>query len=220
MTQDVDLDGRSDLTIAFYRDGAYRNEQVLRGFTPPRPIIRPDNGRCQFTGDLDGDGYVECLQWIPNHLTISRTNGLPDRPVTRAMTLTAPEIPSGNSADGAFGAVLDCGDTNGDGYADLIVGSPDAVPISGTFLAGPGRVYLFTGGPSAVVEARRWNGHMDTTEGFGRYLHAQDDINGDGFDDIAIGASVDWRLEIRHGASDPSAMRLVFERRLSGLRGL
>jgi hypothetical protein len=89
-------------------------------------------------------------------------------------------ILNGNVANGFFGAALAVGDLNGDGTKDLIVGAPGE---------GTGRVHVFFGGPgfdptdpSATIHAPRPN------EEFGWVL-ATGDVDGDGIDDLVIGAA-------------------------------
>jgi len=82
------------------------------------------------------------------------------------------------------------GDFNADGYDDLLVG------VSGPSHVGPiyYAAYLYFGGP-------QFDGNADLvfigetsvppyyTGGFGRVISGLDDFNGDGYDDIAIGAT-------------------------------
>ncbi|MBU2464551.1 MAG: FG-GAP repeat protein [Candidatus Edwardsbacteria bacterium] len=88
----------------------------------------------------------------------------------------------------AFGTSLSAGDINGDGIDDLVVGAP-SYPISGTR---EGRVYVYYGDtlglntfPDIII-----NGHSSPVfyEEFGASISSVDDYNGDGYDDLLIGA--------------------------------
>lgn len=94
-----------------------------------------------------------------------------------ALTIT------GESADDQFGwsAAL-AGDVNGDGYADLIAGA-------WKYDNDRGRVYLFHGSPAGIqaTPALTLTGEQPL-DGFGYSVDGAGDVNGDGFDDVVIGA--------------------------------
>jgi hypothetical protein len=83
-----------------------------------------------------------------------------------------------------YGSELSSGDFNGDGYSDIVVNGDSWVdPLQGICIF---KAYIFFGGPQFdtipdVVIA------SDTTWGFLR-VKGIGDINGDGFDDIALGS--------------------------------
>jgi hypothetical protein len=75
------------------------------------------------------------------------------------------------------------GDVNGDGYDDLFVAIP-------SWEAGPGRCELYLGGPAGLAARPAWAvtppGHV--REQFGDCTHPTGDVNGDGYDDLLVGA--------------------------------
>ncbi|MGA9115824.1 MAG: FG-GAP-like repeat-containing protein, partial [Bacteroidota bacterium] len=92
----------------------------------------------------------------------------------------------GEAAGDGFGfSVAGAGDFNGDGYADVIVGAPYADVGAAT---DAGKAYVYFGGP--LFASRE---HV-TLEGsyqfdrFGRAVAGAGDVNGDGYDDVIVGA--------------------------------
>ncbi|TGK02050.1 VCBS repeat-containing protein [Leptospira selangorensis] len=74
-------------------------------------------------------------------------------------------------------------DLNGDGYADIVVMAPgDAT--------GLGAAYIFNGSSSGIVATTSSAAdHSITGQGRMGYASAMGDVNGDGFGDLAVGAS-------------------------------
>ncbi len=120
------------------------------------------------------------------------------QPAAAALEAAAPAAPittpsvvlEGDSAGAAFGSSVDnAGDINGDGYEDLIVGAP-LTDVGGEItLTDAGAAYIFYGsatGLAATADAVL----LGTQDGehFGHAVAGIGDVNGDGFDDVAVSA--------------------------------
>jgi hypothetical protein len=86
-----------------------------------------------------------------------------------------------NDNDNLGFSVADAGDTDNDGYDDVVIGAP-----------GSDKVYIFSGGSSLTGEPSLLQANVTISgtpgDGFGRAVSGCDDINGDSYADIIIGA--------------------------------
>lgn len=153
------------------------------------------------SADFNGDGFADIAAGAP----FESTEGSATIPYTGCVMVMYGSgngiVPDGNTIfsrstpgnSDLFAKSLAAGDINGDGYDDLAVGSPGA-QING--LANSGLFVLYYGSGAGLVligSETHYQGDgviSDTAEAFdvfGETL-ACGDLNGDGFDDLAIGA--------------------------------
>jgi hypothetical protein len=132
--------------------------------------------------DFNGDGYGEVIVGASVGTHAYVLYGSPDGLVTPAVVLTDPNPPNTNPADPDFGWSVGCaGDVNGDGYADLLVGTPG----NGNNYAGTGDTYLYYGGPGGLQpQATRLAVPEVGSGAFGSAVAAAGDVDGDGYGDV------------------------------------
>ncbi|MCA9728157.1 MAG: FG-GAP repeat protein [Candidatus Eisenbacteria bacterium] len=126
-------------------------------------------------GDVDGDGYSDVVVGAPQVGSAGRAY------VFKGWFLGIESSPYW-TADGTgfFGwSVGTAGDVDGDSFDDIIVGDP---------FDGNGRVHVFHGDPGSMGGAA-WSESGGLSEaGFGGSVATAGDVDGDGRDDIVIGA--------------------------------
>jgi len=97
----------------------------------------------------------------------------------------------GDDADDRSGLSVSSGDINGDGYDDVIIGAPYADSAGGN---GAGETYVIFGRstPKAIVDLNIISANIticgDDAVDFSGFSVSSGDINGDGYDDVIIGA--------------------------------
>ncbi|MCA9729657.1 MAG: FG-GAP repeat protein, partial [Candidatus Eisenbacteria bacterium] len=100
-----------------------------------------------------------------------------------------------------FGAAT-AGDINGDGYSDLVVASP-WFDVSGS---DRGRAWLYSGSPTGLGSATWQTDGTDAGDHYGYSVACVGDVNGDGYDDVLVGAA----LSDTGAQADDGAIYLYF----------
>ncbi len=153
-------------------------------------------------GDVNADGYADIIVGADRykHFTgrVYVYLGSADGPHT-----TPVFIASGEDVNNHFGySVGTAGDVNGDGYDDIVVGAYHYKNFTG-------RVYIYTGNadglsaaPFAILTGETQNIY------FGRSVGTAGDVNGDGYDDIILGAQAfdNWTGQVFVFAGSPNGV--------------
>ncbi|HEV2104604.1 MAG TPA: FG-GAP-like repeat-containing protein, partial [Candidatus Eisenbacteria bacterium] len=197
---DVNHDGIPDFAVGNPNDDAHgKRVGVVHVYFGDRRLggvhaadLYPPRGGTLFgysvagAGDVNGDGYADIVVGAPNDAGDGRAAGIAYVYYGGARIGPGPNLTlRPHSIAGQFGiAVAGIGDFNGDGFADFAVGA-NVDRKSG---AGTGRVAIYYGGRTPAAEpALDLYGPHDNTW-FGIALAGLGDVDGDGFDDLAVGA--------------------------------
>lgn len=201
---DVDLDGVNDALVGAPRfhplypgPGA---ATLIKGATGAKAHTWSGDqngdrfGTCvAFVGDLDGDGRSEIAVGAPRADLGASDAGFVR--VYSGATKLARYTVAGGSAGSLFGSsIAPLGDVDGDAKPDFAVGAPQSV-------VGPGFVRILSGANGSTL--RSFTG-ASTNERFGVSLANVGDQDGDGQDDLAIGAE---RSDL--AGSDAGAVHVV-----------
>ncbi len=153
-------------------------------------------------GDVNGDGLADLIVGAPDATSNGNTGSGrayvvfgqagPTQPSLDLTTFIAGDngfrINGAGAGDGAGRSVSGAGDLNGDGFADLIVGSTDPTP--GTQA---GESYVIYGKSKFLAEANLSSpgallNNVGTGDMAGVSVSSAGDFNGDGFSDLIVSA--------------------------------
>ena len=172
-----------------------------------------DSGQLGFSvsaaGDVNGDGYADVIVGAPGYdagetdegaafVFHGGATGIADG--TPATAATQLESDQGAARFGR--SVSDAGDVNGDGYADVIVGT-DLYDAGET---DEGAAFVFHGSPTGVADgtpataAAQLESDQATAQ-LGQSVSGAGDVNGDGYADVIVGTPFYDAGEANEGAA-------------------
>lgn len=198
---DVNNDGFSDLIVgaSTYANGQINEGQVRFYFgsangiaTTAAVIWESDDASALFgrsvtcLGDVTGDGTDDIAFGAPNYGAsddgaVFFYKGSVSGPSPGANRTILGDTNSG----GLGGSISDAGDVNNDGFQDLLVGG--SLFANGQANEGRALVYLAAGGTMSTEPVWEVEGNSVGAR-FGSTVAGAGDVNGDGFDDVLVGA--------------------------------
>lgn len=141
-------------------------------------------------GDVNRDGYDDVLVGAANYTDQEYQEGSAylylGGPAGLATQPSWSRDPT-NVENCLFGRDLaSAGDVDGDGYDDALI----RACVDDVRFGKEGAVYLYPGSPTGLLTRHAWLEHPSNDNGtkFGSTLDGAGDVNGDGFDDVVIGA--------------------------------
>jgi hypothetical protein len=188
-------------------NGTAKRYQLITDRTGGGPTLRADElfgSSVSSLGDLDGDGVIDLVvgaeggplgdgAFIPGavHVLFMNPNG-----TVKSFRKIGDQLggePALEDSDGFGGSVTSLGDLDGDGVTDLAVGAP-----ADTGANGRGAVYVLLMNPDGSVKDYQKIAHQTgggpspgAVDTFGASLSSPGDLDGDGVQDLVVGAMHD-----------------------------
>ncbi|MBN1815159.1 MAG: FG-GAP repeat protein [Anaerolineae bacterium] len=140
-------------------------------------------------GDVNGDGYDDIIVGAPLYdggtLNSGRAYAFYGSPIGPSVTPDWTADPPVLYYEGRFGIVSTAGDVNGDGYDDVMVSMQNYDNVN----SDEGAVYVWYGSASGLGTNYDWMAESNLRYAhMGIVLDSAGDVNGDGYDDIIVGA--------------------------------
>jgi hypothetical protein len=157
-------------------------------------------------GDVNDDNYDDVI--VGAYYYNSQTGRVYIYYGGSSMDATADVTMDGEGTGNFFGrSVSSAGDVNGDNYDDVIVGAY-------RYNSYTGRVYIYYGGSSMDATADVTMEGGGTNNNFGHSVSGAGDVNGDNYDDVIVGASIEGsgstQAYIYYGGSSMDATTDVY----------
>lgn len=203
---DVNGDGYGDIIISAstYDNGETNEGQAFLYYGSPNgPSSFPDwtaEGNQAFAdfsstvntaGDVNSDGYADVIIAASSY-----DNGQTDEGVVyvyhgsaSGLSNTPDWMAESNQTSAGFGHgwVSTAGDVNGDGYDDVIIGAQQY----DNGQTDEGMAFVYLGSAAGLANTPVWTAEGNQVNGFfGRSVETAGDVNGDGYDDVIVGAQL------------------------------
>jgi hypothetical protein len=161
--------------------------------------------------DFNGDGYSDVIIGANAYDNGSTNEGMAFvyYGSSKGLSTTADWTAESNQIDAYFGcSVSTAGDVNGDGYADVIIGSH----LYDNGETDEGMAFVYYGSSSGLSTIADWTVEGNQADAlFGKWVSTAGDVNGDGYSDVIVGSHL-----YDNGETD-EGMAFVYHGSSSGL---
>ncbi|MEL7146202.1 MAG: integrin alpha, partial [Bacteroidota bacterium] len=153
-------------------------------------------------GDINGDGYSDVIVGAPSYDDGETNEGAAFiyHGSSIGLSATANSVLESNQVNAQMGySVSSTGDVNGDGYSDIVVGAPfydNGESNEGAAFVYHGSAMGLSISASVILDSNQANAQL------GHSVSSAGDVNGDGIDDLIIGATRDEANTTNAGAGD------------------
>jgi hypothetical protein len=210
---DVNGDGYSDVIVGayLYQNGetgegaAFVYHGAATGINTTASVMVESNQPDAFlgysvagAGDVNGDGYSDVIVGAYQYDNGENNEGAAFiyHGSATGVSNTHSSMTESNQLFAQMGySVASAGDVNGDGYSDVIVGTPNYDNDEGAAFIYHGSAAGINATESAMVESNQAN------SGMGISVASAGDLNGDGYSDVIVGANVYDNGETNEGAA-------------------
>jgi len=159
-------------------------------------------------GDVNGDGFSDVIvgAYLYDNGQIDEGRAFVYHGAAGGLSLAPAWTAESDQASAAFGwSIATAGDVNGDGFSDVIVGAY----LFDNGQSNEGRAFVYHGSAAGLSPGPAWIAESDqASAAFGYSVAAAGDVNGDGFSDVILGATLydngeenEGRAVVYHGSA-------------------
>lgn len=170
-------------------------DEVAGLFPAPDWMVESDQASAWFgfsvstAGDVNGDGYADVIVGAPRYDSGQSNEGAAFvyHGSQTGLSMSPDWMVVGAQTDARLGgAVGTSGDVNGDNYADVIIGAV----YYDNGQTDEGRAFVYHGSGTGLSAMPDWIAESDSSSAyFGRSVGTAGDVDGNGYDDVVVGAS-------------------------------